>query len=112
MGSSKWQAKCTIEQGADPNKVKVVPEGVDIKTFYPEEPTTTLDYIDGRFKFILFGRWDYRKSTKEIIQTFLKTFIPNEPIDLILSVDNMWGEEMDGFKTTEERLAYYGLVVR
>ena len=107
---SKWQAKCTIEQGADPNKVKVVPEGVDTKTFYPEEPTTTLDYIDGRFKFILFGRWDYRKSTKEIIQTFLKTFTPNEPIDLILSVDNMWGEEMDSFKTTEERLAHYDLI--
>lgn len=107
---SKWQAKCTIAQGADPNKVKVVPEGVDIKTFYPESPTTELDYVDGRFKFILFGRWDYRKSTKEIIQTFLKTFSPEEPIDLILSIDNMWGEKMDGFKTTEERLSHYNLV--
>ncbi len=107
---SKWQAKCTIAQGADPNKVKIVPEGVDTKTFYPELFSPTLDYVDDRFKFILFGRWDYRKSTKEIIQTFLKTFSPEEPIDLILSIDNMWGEKMDGFKTTEERLAYYGLV--
>ena len=105
---SKWQAQCTIDQGADPNKVKVVPEGVDIKTFYPEDPQTTLDYVDGRFKFILFGRWDYRKSTKEIIETFLKTFDPSEPIDLILSIDNMWGKDMDGFETTEERLEHYG----
>ena len=30
---SKWQAKMTINQGANPNRVKVVPEGVDVKTF-------------------------------------------------------------------------------
>jgi glycosyltransferase involved in cell wall biosynthesis len=38
---SKWQRDCTIQQGADPNKVKVVPEGVDINTFYPEDPQTS-----------------------------------------------------------------------
>jgi autotransporter strand-loop-strand O-heptosyltransferase len=106
---SKWQAQCTIEQGADPNKVKVVPEGVDVHTFYPEGVDLLDVYKDDRFKFILFGRWDYRKSTKEIIQTFLNTFDKSEPVDLIVSIDNMWGEEMDGFKTTEERLEAYGL---
>ncbi len=105
---SQWQADCTIAQGANPDKVKVVPEGVDTKTFYPEDPQTTLDYVDGRFKFIIFGRWDYRKSTKEMIETFLKTFDPSEPVDLIVSIDNMWGKNMDGFETTEERLEHYG----
>ena len=106
---SKWQAECTIKQGADPDKVKVVPEGVDVNTFFPEEPNKTLDYVDDRFKFVLFGRWDYRKSTKEIIETFLKEFSPEEPIDLILSIDNMWGESLDGCKTTEERLNKYNI---
>jgi len=104
---SQWQANCTIKQGADPNKVKIVPEGVDIDTFYPEDPQTILDYVDGRFKFILFGRWDYRKSTKEIIETFLKEFDPTEPIDLIVSIDNPFSG--DGYKTTEERLKHYSL---
>ena len=103
---SQWQADCTIAQGADPNKVKVVPEGVDTKTFYPEDPQTTLDYVDGRFKFIIFGRWDYRKSTKEMIETFLKEFKPSEPVDLIVSIDNPFSG--DNFKTTEERLEHYG----
>jgi len=106
---SKWQRECTINQGANPDKVKVVPEGVDIHTFFPEEVEKLESYNDGRFKFLLFGRWDYRKSTKEIIQTFLKTFSPEEPVDLIVSIDNMWGEEMDGYKNTEERLEAYGL---
>ncbi len=103
---SKWQAECTIKQGADPNKVKVVPEGVDTNTFYPEDPQTVLDYVDGRFKFIIFGRWDYRKSTKEMIETFLKEFKPDEPVDLIVSIDNPFSG--DNFKTTEERLEHYG----
>ena len=107
---SEWQRQCTIEQGADPNKIVVVPEGVDVKTFYPQEVDKLDEYKDNRFKFLLFGRWDYRKSTKEIIQTFLKTFTSDEPVDLVVSIDNMWGEEMDGYKSTEERLEAYGLV--
>ena len=102
---SKWQAECTIKQGASPDKVKVVPEGVDITTFYPED----INYDDGRFKFVMFGRWDYRKSTKEIIETFLKTFNESDPVDLILSVDNKWGFHQDGCNTTKERLDKFNI---
>jgi autotransporter strand-loop-strand O-heptosyltransferase len=103
---SKWQKDMTISQGYDPNKIKVVPEGVDVKTFFPEKTSHELT-SDGRFKFFLAGRWDYRKSIKEIIETFLNTFDKNEPIDLIVSVDNPFSN--DGLKTTEERLEHYGL---
>ena len=106
---SQWQKECTILQGADPDRVKVVPEGVDVHTFFPEEVEKLEQYSDERFKFILFGRWDYRKSTKEIIETFLKTFSVDDPVDLIVSIDNPWGEQLDGFKTTEERLGAFGL---
>jgi len=104
---SQWQAECTIAQGMPADKVKVVPEGVDVNTFYPEDPVTKLDYVDGRFKFILFGRWDYRKSTKEIIETFLKEFKPDEPVDLIVSIDNPFSG--DGLESTENRLKHFGL---
>ena len=104
---SKWQRDCTIDQGYDPNKIKVVPEGVDVNTFYPEETSHELT-SDGRFKFFLAGRWDYRKSIKEIIETFLKTFDKDEPVDLIISVDNSFSG--DGMKSTEERLEHYGLI--
>jgi len=106
---SEWQKICSIEQGYDPNKIEVVPEGVDVNTFFPENVELLEEYKDGRFKFILFGRWDYRKSSKEIIETFLRTFDLDEPVDLIVSIDNLWGEKMDGHKTTEERLQAYGL---
>jgi len=103
---SKWQKECTVNQGYPEEKIRVVPEGVDVNTFYPEEikhPETS----DGRFKFILFGRWDYRKSTKEIVETFLRTFSSDEPVDLIVSIDNPFSG--DGLETTEKRLEHYGL---
>lgn len=105
---SQWQAQCTIEQGIPADKVKVVPEGVDVHTFNTSEPEfIPEEYQDNRFKFVLFGRWDYRKSTKEIIETFLNTFDKDEPVDLVISVDNPFSG--DGFKSTEERLKHYGL---
>ena len=104
---SKWQRDCTIAQGYDPNKIKVLPEGVDAKVFYPDPSITHPMTSDGRFKMVLFGRWDYRKSINEIIETFLKTFTNNEPVDLIISVDNPYSG--DGLETTENRLKQYGL---
>ncbi len=104
---SKWQRDCTIKQGYDPQKIKVLPEGVDEKTFYPDPNVTHELTSDGRFKFMIFGRWDYRKSTKELIETFLKTFKEDEPVDLIISVDNPFSG--DGLKSTEDRLQFYKL---
>ncbi len=99
--ASKWQRDCTIEQGMDPLKVKVVPEAVDGTIFKPNSKATLPEYKDNRFKFVLFGRWDFRKSTKEIIESFLKEFNKNQPVDLIVSIDNHFAN--DGYKTTEER---------
>lgn len=106
---SKWQRDCMINQGYDSKKIQVVPEGVDSNIFFPEKVEPLEIFKDGRFKFLLFGRWDYRKSTKEIIESFLNTFDSSEPVDLIVSIDNPWGESIDGFKTTQERLDFYGL---
>jgi len=104
---SEWQKQCIINQGYPENKVFVVPEAVDGSMFNPEFFNYTLDmYKDNRFKFILFGRWEYRKATTEIIDTFLKTFKKEEPVDLILAVDNP-DYSTDGMKTTEERLNHY-----
>lgn len=105
---SKWQKNCMVEQGYDTNKIFVVPEAVDGDIFNPEKFNLDLDlYKDNRFKFLLIGRWEYRKATLEIIKTFLKTFKKDDPVDLILVVDNNYSS--DGMKTTSERLNYYKL---
>ena len=104
---SKWQKDCTVSQGYDANKIKVVPEGIDTTVFFPNPKVKHKLTSDGRFKFFLAGRWDYRKSTKEIIETFLTTFDKKEEVDLIVSIDNPFSN--DGLETTEQRLKHYGL---
>ena len=101
---SKWQRECTIQQGISPEKVKVVPEGVDIEKYKP-----IMKKRDKRkpFQFLLIGRWDYRKSTHEIIKSFVDEFSEDENVELLLSVDNPFAK--DGFSTTEERLKNCGI---
>lgn len=99
---SEWQKINLIKQGYPEHKISVVPEGVDGSTF---EPKTISN--DDTFKFLLFGRWEYRKSTKEIIETFAKTFDEKEPVKLIVSADNPFAT--DGLGTTEQRLEHFNI---
>jgi autotransporter strand-loop-strand O-heptosyltransferase len=104
---TEWHKKVVVEQGYPPYRVFVVNEGVDpaFCQDLPYEDHTLDEYRDNRFKFLFFGRWDYRKAVPEIIRSFLKAFPNNEPVDLVLSADNPYA--VDGMHSTEERLRYY-----
>lgn len=83
---SEWQRQCTIAQGVDPNFVKVVPEGIDphlCKPIDPAEynPTDT-------FNFLIVGKWESRKYTKEMIQAWLEVFEGNDNVRLYVMADN------------------------
>lgn len=111
---SEWQRQCTIEQGCPPEKVRVVPEGVDGNKFHPqftikerEKLFSKYDIPKDAFVFMIFGRWDYRKSTTEMIRSFLEEFGDDDNVYLVTSVDNPF--PADGLKTTEERLKKHGL---
>jgi FkbM family methyltransferase len=99
---SEWQKEQLINQGYPKNKIVVIPEGVDIETFKPAQ-TKSKKY----FQFLLFGRWEYRKSTTEIIKTFNNVFSNNDNVKLILSADNPYAN--DNLKSTEERITFYNL---
>jgi len=88
---SEWQRQCTIAQGFPEDRVYVVPEGVDETEFFSVPDSDLAD----RFTFIVVGKYEYRKSTKEIIDCWLETFPAEEypGVRLILSVDNIFDKE-------------------
>ena len=97
---SEWQKLYTIAQmknsGYDDfEKVRVVPEGVNIERFKISKRTYK---NTNPFHFLVIGRWEYRKSTYEIIKTFISTFDTNK-VRMTLLVDNPF----NGVKT-EERI--------
>jgi autotransporter strand-loop-strand O-heptosyltransferase len=105
---SEWQRACSIAQGIPEEFVKVVPEGVDPEIYFPQVPG--LLEVQPTFNFLHVGQWQPRKSTREIVEAFLKAF-PNHPfyddVRLYLSVDTLFPS--DEYKSTEERLKAYGL---
>jgi autotransporter strand-loop-strand O-heptosyltransferase len=104
---TKWHREMLLEQGYPLHRIFVVPEGID-EEFHNSTVTEILpDYSDNRFKFLFFGRWDYRKAVPEILKSFLEEFKPEEEVDFILSADNLFS--IDGMNSTEERLEFHGL---
>lgn len=103
---SEWQRQCTIEQGISEDKIKVVPEGVDTETYRPKNRVISRP-VDRPFRFILVGRWEYRKATREIIETFVSTFNEGQNVELLLMVDNPFSS--DGLTSTEQRLEKFGI---
>ncbi len=99
---TQWQFDSLVEQGYPKHKIFIVPEGVDTKTFVPSHVPKT-----DKFRFLLFGRWDYRKSTTEIIRTFGETFKGNDNVELLCSVENPYPS--DGMNSTEERINHHNL---
>jgi glycosyltransferase involved in cell wall biosynthesis len=100
---TEWQMECLIEQGYPKEKIFVVPEGVDVDTFKPLKKFPKRD----KTRFVLFGRWEWRKGTTEILQAFGEVFKDVDDVELIASVENPYPS--DGLHTTEERIKHYGI---
>ena len=99
---SKWQKEMAIEQGYPSEKIKVVPEAVNGDLYHPKN----IKWEDSKFRFLIFGRWEYRKSTMEMVKSFLEEFGNDENVELVISADNPY--PVDGMNSTEERLDFYG----
>ena len=98
---TQWQFDCLVEQGYPKERISIVPEGVDVETFAPLKEIPKKD----KFRFLYFGRWDYRKGTTEVLKTFGETFKGRNDVELIASVENPY--PYDGMKSTEERIKFH-----
>lgn len=100
---SGWQKEASDKQliplGFSNDFVRVVHEGVDASTFFPGT------IKQGKFRYMIFGRWESRKATMEMIQHWIA--VAPKDTELLISVDNSF--PVDQYRTTEERLAGYGL---
>jgi glycosyltransferase involved in cell wall biosynthesis len=79
---SEWGRKIAIENGINSNQIAVVPEGVDSNTFHPYGKL-----IQNKFRFLLIGKYETRKSMNESIDAFAQTYGNRPDIELVIKSD-------------------------
>ena len=99
----EWQRACSIAQGIPEEFVKVVPEGVDPDVYKPSSRMVEMVVRNSAtLDFLVCGQWQPRKSTLEIVQSFLRAFPDSPNVRLYLSTDTLFPS--DTYNSTEERL--------
>jgi glycosyltransferase involved in cell wall biosynthesis len=78
---SEWGRQILIENGVPAGRVRVVPGGVDARTFSPGAPRAR---TGRRFRFLSVGKWEARKGSADLVRTFTSTFAADAPVELFL----------------------------
>jgi len=79
---SEWGRKVAIEQGIDTNQITVVHEGVNPDLHHPYLIPQT-----DKFRFLLIGKYEQRKSIDESIEAFAMTYGNNPDVELVIKSD-------------------------
>lgn len=85
---TEWQAENARRQGFPPNKLHIIPEGVDTEIFHPIEKQ-----FPEKFRFMLFGKWESRKATQKLVECFREAFPGDDGVELFLAADNPFDPE-------------------
>ena len=88
---SKWGKNILITNGIDKDKIKVVPEGVNIEVFkrIKQLPENNITKLKG-FKFLNIGKYEGRKNTDLLIRAFDEEFNKDEEVFLFLQSYNIF----------------------
>ena len=90
---SEWQLNVLKENGVNPEKIKVVPEGVDPIKYNP------INTNNKKLRILHIGTWEYRKSSYEIINAFLNVFGDNDNVEFRIGVNNKFRKQDSPLET-------------
>lgn len=80
---SHFVRDCYIESGLIPEKVVVVPNGVNADLYHPKAPPMRLE-TNKTFKFLFVGGGILRKGIDVLLQAFVETFSSDDNVALVL----------------------------
>ncbi len=80
---SRWTAGLAHVAGVDPQRIRVVPLGVDPGIFRPDGPTFPLP-DGGAFRFLFVGGVSARKGTDILLEAYSRAFGSKDDVTLVL----------------------------
>ena len=94
---SAWGRDILIQNGLDPSRCDVVPEGVDTDQFHPWYPPPN----DGVFRYLLTGKYERRKSITETINAWAEVFGNKSSVELSIKTNHIMNHEENKQKITQ-----------
>ena len=80
---SFYVKQCYIDSGIDPDRVQVVPLGVDHDRFRPDAKPLKLD-TDKTFRFLFVGGTIYRKGIDVLLKAYRRAYTKDDDVCLVL----------------------------
>lgn len=81
---SNWGKSILVANGLPPEKINVVPEGVDQYIFHPYTKNIN---NSGCYSFLAVGKYEQRKGYDQLLQAFKKAFGTASDVQLIIKAD-------------------------
>lgn len=80
---SRFVRDCYLRSGVDPDRVRLVPYGVDPGRFRPDAPPIALP-TDRSFRFLFVGGTIQRKGIDTLVDAYLEAFRPDDDVCLVI----------------------------
>lgn len=72
-----------VQSGVDPNRVQVIPNGVDTKLFAPDTPPLSI-HSQKKFRFLFVGGTIARKGIDVLLKAYLESFSADDDVALVI----------------------------
>jgi glycosyltransferase involved in cell wall biosynthesis len=109
--------KALVEEGCNPEKIKIIPLSVDTNLFHPIKKEEAIKYlgveeagIEDSFNFLFAGRLEYAKGINWLIKTFseLKKDPANDNMKLLLAGESYLPKKINRLIEKREEIYYFG----
>lgn len=85
---SHWGRDILCNQAISPHKVAIVPEGFEPALFHPQVVPEIQLQKYGRFRFIHVGKFEERKGSQDLLESFAAEFADDTDVYLVLVSHN------------------------
>jgi hypothetical protein len=102
---SNWAKGVLVANGVPPEKINVVPEGVDQNIFHPFARSINKS---GCYSFLTVGKYEQRKGYDQLFQAFKKVFSKTTDVQLLIKAD-FFIDDQRASNQLKEQIAKTGL---
>ena len=86
---SAWGRSVLIENGLDPARCELVPEGVDTDQYHPYAPRVNTPILT----YLITGKYELRKSIIETVYAWSQEFGNDPDVELVIKTDHFFNRE-------------------